>query len=221
MRTAVWLAEQAILAAVEGVSEATRHADIRLRFQMGALAAVQRHGVSGFRMAGANVRIGPRPWVSTPEATVRAGDQIMFDCGTDVHGLHSDIARSFVYARASETQQRIQAALVRAHDAALARVRPGNRFSDVFRAGMEAMHAAGFEMYRRGHLGHSIGLDALEEKPTISAAETRLLEPGMVLAVELPWYIDGVGGFQCENVIHVTETGFEDLNTLTRELVVI
>lgn len=221
VRTAVWLAEQAIIAAVEGVSEATRHADIRLRFQMGALQAVQRRGVSGFRSAGANVRIGPHPWVSTPEATVRPGDQVMFDCGADVHGLHSDIGRTFVYARASEAQQRIQSALVRAHDAALAEVRPGKRFCDIFRAGLEAMHAAGFDTYCRGHLGHSLGLDPLEETPSISAAETRLLEPGMVLAVELPWYIDGIGGFQCENVVYVTETGFEDLNTLTRELVVI
>jgi Xaa-Pro aminopeptidase len=152
---------------------------------------------------------------------VRPGDQIMFDCGASIHGFHSDIGRTFVYARATDAQKRIQSALVRAHDAALAKVRPGNRLCDVFQAGMEAMHAAGFETYRRGHLGHSIGLDALEETPVIGAAETRVLEPGMVLAVELPWYIDGVGGFQCENVIHVTETGFEDLNTSTRELVVI
>lgn len=221
VRTAVWLAEQAIVAAVEGVSEATRHADIRLRFQMGALQAVQRRGVFGFRSAGANVRIGPHPWISTPEATVRPGDQIMFDCGADVHGLHSDIGRTFVYARASEAQKQIQAALVRAHAAALSEVRPGKRFCDVFRAGMAAMHAAGFDTYSRGHLGHSVGLDPLEETPVISEAETRMLEPDMVLAVELPWYIDGIGGFQCENVIRVTETGFEDLSTLTRELVVI
>ncbi|MDR7418395.1 MAG: Xaa-Pro peptidase family protein [Armatimonadota bacterium] len=221
VRTAVWVAEQAILAAVAGVSETTRHGDIRLRFQMGALQAVARRGVSGFRAAGASVRIGPRPWVATPEALVRPGDQIMFDCGANVQGLQSDIARTFVYARASDAQHRIQAALVRAHDAALAAVRPGNRFCDVFRAGLEAMHAAGFDTYCRGHLGHSIGLDPLEETPVISETETRVLEPGMVLAVELPWYIDGIGGFQCENVICVTETGFEDLNTLTRDLVVI
>ncbi|MBM3471521.1 MAG: aminopeptidase P family protein [Armatimonadetes bacterium] len=221
LRTAVWVAEQGILAAVEGVSETTSHADIRLRFQMGALQAVQRRGVSGFRMAGASVRIGPHPWVSTPDATIRPGDQIMFDCGADVCGLHSDIARTFVYARANEAQRRIQSALVRAHDAALAAVRPGSRFCDVYFAGMEAMRAAGFGTYLRGHIGHSIGLDPLEETPVISAAEVRVLEPGMVLAVELPWYIDGIGGFQCEDVVCLTEAGFEDFNTLTRDLVVI
>lgn len=221
LRTAVWVAEQGILAAVEGVNEATSHADIRLRFQMGALKAVQRHRVSGFRTSGASVRIGPNPWVSTPDAIVRPGDQIMFDCGANVHGLQSDIARTFVYARATETQKRIQSALVRAHDAALATVRPGNRFCDVYRAGLEAVHAAGFDTYLRGHIGHSVGLDPLEETPVISAAETRMLEPGMVLAVELPWYIDGIGGFQCEDIVCVTEAGFEDFNTLTRDLVVI
>lgn len=221
LRTAVWVAEQGILSAVEGVNEATSHADIRLRFQMGALQAVQRHRVSGFRTSGASVRIGPHPWVSTPDAIVRPGDQIMFDCGANVHGLQSDIARTFVYARATETQKRIQSALVRGHDAALAAVRPGNRFCDLFRAGLEAVHAAGFDTYLRGHIGHSVGLDPLEETPVISAEETRMLEPGMVLAVELPWYIDGIGGFQCEDIVCVTEAGFEDFNTLTRDLVVI
>jgi Xaa-Pro aminopeptidase len=70
-------------------------------------------------------------------------------------------------------------------------------------------------------LGHSVGLDRLEERPMISAGETRVLEPNMVLAIELPWYIDGVGGFQCEDIVRVTENGCESFNETTRELVII
>ena len=222
LRSATWLAEQGIHGAISNTREGTRHADIRLHFQVGAANAVlQRPELTGFQGSGAGVRVGPNPWFATPDATVQPGDQVMFDCGAIVNGYHSDIGRSFSFRKASEAQKHIQSALVKAHDAALAATKPGNRFCDIFQAGMDSMHKDGYETYRRGHLGHSVGLDRLEERPMISASETRVLEPNMVLAIELPWYIDGLGGFQCEDIVRVTETGFETFNETTRELVVI
>ena len=222
LRTATWLAEQGILGATTNVREGTRHGDIRLQFQLGAVNAVQkRPDITGFQGAGAGVRVGPNPWVSTPDAVVQVGDLIMFDCGATVNSYHSDIGRTFAYGRATEAQKRIQAALAQAHQAACEALKPGNRFCDVFEAGTKAMHAQGFETYRRGHLGHSVGLYVLEELPTISANETRVLEPDMVLALELPWYIDGIGGFQCEDIVRITGNGYENFNALSHELVII
>jgi Xaa-Pro aminopeptidase len=220
LRAATWLAEQGILAATQGITENTRHGEIRVRYQTGAAEAVQRRpGLSGFQGGGASVRVGPKPWVSTPDATVKLGDQIMFDCGTVVSGYHSDIGRVFTHGKATAAQKQIQAALVHAHDVARQAMRPGNRFCDVFQAGIRAMHEAGFGTYRRGHLGHSVGLYVLEEGPYICATEVHPIEPGMVLALEAPWYIDGIGGFQCEDNILVTENSNESFNELTRELV--
>jgi Xaa-Pro aminopeptidase len=222
LRAATWLAERGIHGAITNTHEGTRHADIRLHFQVGAANAVlTRPELTGFQGSGAGVRVGPNPWVSTPDATVQPGDQVMFDCGAIVNGYHSDIGRSFAFRKASEAQKRIQSALVKAHDAALAATRPGNRFCDIFQAGIDSMHQAGYEPYRRGHLGHSVGLDRLEERPMISAGETRVLEPNMVLAIELPWYIDGVGGFQCEDIVRVTENGCEWFKETTRDVVII
>ena len=53
-----------------------------------------------------------------------------------------------------------------------------------------------FPCYRRGHQGHSISMGpATAEAPYINASETRPLEAGMILAMEVPCYIDGVNGF--------------------------
>ena len=61
--------------------------------------------------------------------------------------------------------------------------------------------------------------DTTEEPPNFSAHEDRLLEPGMVLFVEIPYYAYGVGAFQVEDMVLVTEGGYEKLTGLSRELI--
>ena len=66
----------------------------------------------------------------------------------------------------------------------------------------------GFETYARGHFGHGVGASIWsEEWPFISADSDAVLEPGMVMAFETPWYIDGLGGFIIEDQVLITETG--------------
>jgi Xaa-Pro dipeptidase len=40
-----------------------------------------------------------------------------------------------------------------------------------------------------------------------------------VLALEAPFYIDGLGGFILEDQVQVTEAGPRTMNTLPRELI--
>ena len=83
----------------------------------------------------------------------------------------------------------------------------------------ERMRAAGFANYSRGHLGHSVGLaHHYEEPPFIAADEARPLAPGMVVSVELPYYLLGVGSFQMERIVLIEESGAEVLDRLPFEL---
>jgi Xaa-Pro aminopeptidase len=64
-----------------------------------------------------------------------------------------------------------------------------------------------------------VGLDPkIEEPPFVSGTETRPLCPGMVLAVETPFYVDGVGMLQIEDMCLITDEGCEILGGLPREL---
>lgn len=81
------------------------------------------------------------------------------------------------------------------------------------------MHAEGYPGYRRGHFGHSIGLDSFhEEPPFLGADDTDVLETGMVLAVETPFYGGDLGPIMIEDLVHVTGSGVEYLTALPREL---
>jgi Xaa-Pro dipeptidase len=89
----------------------------------------------------------------------------------------------------------------------------------VWAIGTERMRTAGFASYSRGHLGHSVGLaHNYEEPPFIAADEARPLAPGMVVSVELPYYLLGVGSFQMERMVLIGAAGAEALDRLAFEL---
>ena len=97
-----------------------------------------------------------------------------------------------------------------------AAAKPGVAFSELHEIGIAAMRAAGFVSYSRGHLGHSDGLTHnFEEPPFIAADEPRPLAPGMVLSLEMPYYLHGVGAFQLERMLLVGETASELLDDLS------
>ncbi|MEA2514429.1 MAG: Xaa-Pro dipeptidase, partial [Thermomicrobiales bacterium] len=99
------------------------------------------------------------------------------------------------------------------------RVRPGVPFAAVYDAGIASMRSAGCSNYSRGHLGHSVGLTQhFEEPPFVAAGESREIVPGMVLSLELPYYVYGVGAFQLERILLVTSDGHEAIDRLPFEL---
>ena len=57
-----------------------------------------------------------------------------------------------------------------------------------------------------------------EEPPFIAADEARPLAPGMVVSVELPYYLLGVGSFQMERMVQIGASGAEVLDRLPFEL---
>jgi Xaa-Pro aminopeptidase len=147
-------------------------------------------------------------------ALVGPGETVKLDMQVDVGGYHSDIGRTYALNATAE-QQQVYDALNEALDVTVGAVGPGVPFRDVWAAGTAAMRSAGFANYSRGHLGHSVGLaHNYEEPPFISQVETRPIAPGMVLSVELPYYLLGVGSFQMERMMVISETGAEVLDQL-------
>lgn len=149
---------------------------------------------------------------------VQAGETIKFDMQVDVAGYHSDIGRTVAIAPTAE-QQEIYDVLLAALRAAEAMIRPGVSFAEIYWAGTDSVREAGFTNYSRGHLGHSVGLTQnFEEPPFIAPDERRLLTSNMVISLELPYYVYGVGAFQLERMLLVTEDGFEALDRLPFDL---
>ncbi|MEP7173678.1 MAG: M24 family metallopeptidase, partial [Aestuariivirga sp.] len=147
-------------------------------------------------------------------------DLIKIDVGCVIEGYSSDGGRTAVLGRAGRAAQQVYDALHKSFDAGLALLKPGVVLHEVYRAVATTMWDAGFTTYGRGHFGHGVGASIWsEEWPFISADATAAAEPGMVLAFETPYYINGLGGFIIEDQILITENGVEVMAASPRDLI--
>ncbi|OED43799.1 hypothetical protein AB833_03035 [Chromatiales bacterium (ex Bugula neritina AB1)] len=166
------------------------------------------------------ISVGPDPWGGN--RAVQKGDLIKVDVGCLVDGYTSDSARTFVFEQPSPLQTDLYNALLAGFSAGSQLLQPGVALSDVHQATTAAIRSAGFPGYTRGHFGHGLGASVGSEQwPFISADTTVAFEPGMVVAFECPWYINGLGGMIIENQLLITEDGHEMMNTLPLELIIV
>jgi Xaa-Pro dipeptidase len=220
LRDACALTDAGIAAAVAQVTVGTTAAEIAERFHGGVWSLARERGLSD-----AVGTILGRPELGGPgtargcRQVQQAGSTIKFDVQVQAARYFSDVGRTFVLGEPSAAQLRVSALIQEAQACAREAIRPGARMCDVFRASRGPLEKAGMGNRKRGHCGHSVGLDpSIEEPPFLAPGETRPLQPGMVLAVEVGWSEPGVGLFHVEDTCLVTEDGREDLSKLPRGL---
>ena len=103
--------------------------------------------------------------------------------------------------------------------AGLEQLRPDNTFGAVHAAMLGSMRKDGFAEYYRGHFGHSVGGGVgIEEWPFFSADNPEIIQPDMVVALEAPFYGQGLGALMIEDQFLITETGAGCMTTLPRAL---
>ncbi|MEQ1900209.1 MAG: Xaa-Pro peptidase family protein [Devosia sp.] len=186
-------------------------------WRAGAIAEAERRGHGAPQSSWAYVSVAGDGFA--PGGPAREGDLIKIDVGCVVSGYSSDGARSVVLGKPRPEAVAIYDALHRAFDAGFTLLRPGTRLADIYNATATTMWDAGFETYNRGHFGHGVGASIWsEEWPFIAASSDAVLEPGMVMAFETPWYIDGLGGFIIEDQVLITDAGCEVMAPLPRDL---
>jgi Xaa-Pro aminopeptidase len=169
------------------------------------------------------VTIGERAALADVYPTDRAlrpGDLVRFDLGCLVGPYRSDISRTAVLGKPTDKQARYYAAILAGERAALAAMKPGVPVSQLFEVAVRVTRESGLPHYQRHHVGHGIGLEPYDP-PTINAATSTALEPGMVFCVETPYYEHGWGGVQVEDAVEVTAGGVRMLTRSSQDLAVI
>jgi Xaa-Pro aminopeptidase len=218
LRNAAELAAAGLLHLARSITAGMDAVQMTAIWKAAASAEATRRGLRGGRDDWAYVAVAGDGFA--PGGPAREGDLIKVDIGSVVAGYSSDGARTLVLGRPAPDAVRIHDALHRAFDAGFDLLKPGTRLSDIYSTTAGMMWDQGYDTYGRGHFGHGVGSSIwTEEWPFISASSDALLEPGMVLAFETPWYIRGLGGFIIEDQVLITEGGCEVMAPLPRELV--
>jgi Xaa-Pro aminopeptidase len=162
------------------------------------------------------------PHAEVSERVIATGDPVVVDIGgTTLAGYCSDSTRT--YAVGGEPPADFAdyyAVLLAAQQAQCDAVAPGVTAESVDARGRELIAAAGHGDHFLHRTGHGIGLETHED-PYIVSGNALELEPGMAFSVEPGIYLAGRHGARIEDIVVVTDTGAERLNTTSRDLVVV
>ncbi|MGH2674452.1 MAG: M24 family metallopeptidase [Actinomycetota bacterium] len=217
LRTSARITEEAIAASVEAIRPGATQAEIAGVY---ASAVVTRG--AGVRADNVSIDEGAALGnVNMPADRVREGSIVRYDVGAIYRGYASDIARCFSVGPPRDGIGAQYEALLLGEQAALDVLRPGVRASDLFDAAVAAVRGAGIPHYERTHVGHGIGIAGGYDKPLLAPDDHTVIEPGTVLCVETPYYEVGKVGLQVEDMVVITDDGFEFLSHSSRRLEVI
>ena len=152
------------------------------------------------------------------ERVLRAGDMITMDYGAKFGGYCSDMTRTVVLGKPSDTMLHVYNTVLYAQETCEAALAPGKVCSDIDKIARDYIDQQGYAG-RFGHgLGHGVGID-IHENPRLSYACNDILQPGVVVTVEPGVYLPGVGGVRIENTCLITETGCEPLTFAPKHLI--
>jgi Xaa-Pro aminopeptidase len=160
------------------------------------------------------------PNVHPSKATLQRGDVIRFDVGGRYKHYRADIARIATFGEPDPRVRKYHQALHAGVMAAFDVIRPGVKASAVFEVAVQATRKAGIPHYARSHVGHGIGVDGYDV-PNLTPGNDQLIEEGMVMCVETPYYELGWCGLQVENTIVVRANGIELLHEDDGDLTVL
>lgn len=172
---------------------------------------------------------------------LKEGELLLIDAGCEYQSYASDITRTFpVSGRFSSAQRALYEVVLKAQQAAIDKVRPGNHWDEPHDAAVRVLTRGLVKLgllkgrvstlvkngdYRRFYMhrtGHWLGLDVHDVGDYKVGDQWRVLEPGMVLTVEPGLYIapgsKGVAkkwwgtGIRIEDDVLVTADGAEVLS---------
>ena len=180
------------------------------------------HGADGYNIIGV-VAYGKscgyahhKPDGTTPVA----GDCIMIDAGARLNGYRSDMTRTVFYKSVSDEMRNIYEVVKEAQLTAMDAIKPGMRFCDIDKIGRDIITKYGYGEYFTHRIGHNIGIDG-HEFPDVGGANTMEVLPNLTFSVEPGIYIPNLGGVRIEDLVAVTENGYECLNKMSKDLRII
>jgi Xaa-Pro aminopeptidase len=148
------------------------------------------------------------------ERRMQAGDVVVVDIGAEYSGYSADVTRTFpVSGKFTPRQLEIYQIVLDAQKAAMAKVKPGARISDLHQAAMGYIRSKGYDKYFIHGTSHHIGLEVHDVGET-----SRVFEPNMVVTVEPGIYIpEEQLGVRIEDDVLVTSTGYRVLSNFPKE----
>lgn len=216
MRDAIELGAELLPRAFRAIRPGVSELRVAAEIEYGA----RRRGAEGMSFE-TIVASGPRsalPHGVATEAPIPAKGFVVLDFGVILHGYCSDMTRTVHVGKAGAEERGLYGAVLEAQLASISAVRPGVTLEEVDGAGRSVLKKARLDKYFTHSTGHGVGLE-IHEPPRVAKGQTDVLKPGMVITIEPGIYLAGRCGIRIEDVVAVTERGYELLTPARKELI--
>jgi Xaa-Pro aminopeptidase len=167
---------------------------------------------SGFR--------GALPHGIASEKKIEEGDMIVIDFGARYKGYNADMTRTIGVKSITDEARNVYNTVLKANREAIKAVKAGESGFDIDKIAREIIKEAGYGEYFGHGLGHGLGIE-VHENISISPRSKHTLKAGNIVTVEPGIYLDGKFGVRIEDDILVLENGYENLNNLSKDLIVL
>jgi Xaa-Pro aminopeptidase len=194
-----------------------------------AMAIEQRLRQAGFAKPAFDTIVAAGPNAALPHARpgerrLTEGDLVVLDFGGVYDSYCVDLTRTVSVGRASTRARDVYAAVLEAHDRAIAAVAPGRSRFDIDGAARQTLADRGLgEAFGHG-TGHGLGIE-VHEDPRISRrrpdvdTDDAAVASRMVFTIEPGAYLPGWGGVRIEDDVLVTDAGVDVLTNVTTDLI--
>ena len=160
-----------------------------------------------------------------PDAEVAEGQPFLVDAVSSFRQYHGDFARSIVVGEPSKAIRDRTEAQNASREATYSLLKPGTKYSEIRSTGFEAFKKAGQNPDVLIVNPHSLGLQHTDQPYRDDSpwrvGEDLTLEAGMVITVDLPYVEVGFGAGHNEDLVLITEDGFEPLHDEVDTLLIV
>jgi len=218
IRTAVALGASLFDQAVQAIRPGVRETEVAAEMEY----AARRAGAEemSFPTIIASGSRSAQPHGRASGATIPGEGFVICDFGVILAGYCSDMTRTVYVGRPTAEARRFYQVVREAQQAAIETVKPGVSVGEVDQAARKLLRKQGLGKHFTHSTGHGVGLE-IHEAPRLAAGQGEALRPGMVITIEPGAYIPGKWGVRIEDMVLVTERGYEVLTPTSKELIAV
>jgi Xaa-Pro aminopeptidase len=153
-----------------------------------------------------------------------SGTSIMIDMCGNFTGYLDDLTRTFSIGKLSEKAYKAHQVSIDIVHRLEEELKEGIVCEDIWELSLSMAKLAGLADCYMGtkqqakFVGHGVGL-VINELPVLATKSKEILKPGMILAIEPKFVIEGVGAVGVEDTFLVKENGCEQLTILEHDIV--